>query len=45
MSCTLKNMSGSPGNIQHCADSYNTACKLTVQLNSDKYDVFHDLTI
>ena len=33
--CTLKNMSGSPGNIQHCAVSYNTSCKLTVQLNSD----------
>ena len=38
-------MSGSPGNIQHCAVSYNTSCKLTVQLNSDKYDVFYDLTI
>ena len=42
MSCTLTNMSGSPGNIQHCAVSYNTSCKLTVQLNSDKYDVFYD---
>ena len=42
MSCTLKNMDGSPGNIQHCAVSYNTSCKLTVQLNSDKYDVFYD---
>ena len=30
-----QNMSGSPGNIQHCAVSYNTSCKLTVQLNSD----------
>ena len=38
-------MSGSPGNIQHCAVSYNTPCKLTLQLNSDKYDVFYDLTI
>ena len=45
MLCTLKNMSGSPGNIQHCAVSYITSCKLTVQLNSDKYDVFYDLTI
>ena len=45
MSCTLKNMSGSPGSIQYCAVSYNTSCKLTVQLNSDKYDVFYDLII
>ena len=37
------------GNIQHCTVSYNTSCnsdyKLTVQPNSDKYDVFYDLTI
>ena len=45
MSCTLKNMSGSPGSIQYCAVSYNTSCKLTLQLNSDKYDVFYDLII
>ena len=36
-------------NIQHCIVSYNTSCngdyKLTLQLNSDKYDVFFDLTI
>ena len=40
-----QNMSGSPGNIQHCAVSYNTSCKLTVQQNQIKYDVFYDLTI
>ena len=40
-----KNMSGSPGNIQHCAVSYNASCKLTLHLNSDKYDVFYDATI
>ena len=37
------------GNIQHCTVSYNTSCNsdcnLTVQPNSDKYDVFYDLTI
>ena len=37
------------GNIQHCTVSYNTSCNsdynLTVQPNSDKYDVFNDLTI
>ena len=38
-----QNMSGSPFNIQHCAVSYNTSCKLTkIQIN---YDVFYDLTI
>ena len=37
------------GNIQHCTVSYNTSCNsdynLTVLPNSDKYDVFYDLTI
>ena len=35
-------------NIQHCTVSYNTSCNgdydLTLQLNSDKYDVFYDLS-
>ena len=38
-------MSGNPGNKQHCTVSYNTSCNsdynLTVQPNSDKYDVFY----
>ena len=49
---TLKKYEWEPwnsGNIQHCTVSYNTSCNsdynLTVQPNSDKYDVFYDLTI
>ena len=48
---TLKNMSGNPGilGIFSIANSHNTSCNsdynLTVQPNSDKYDVFYDLTI
>ena len=49
---TLKKYEREPwdsGNIQHCTVSYNTSCNsdynLTVQPNSDKYDVFYDLTI
>ena len=37
------------GNIQHCTVLYNTSCNsdynLTVEPNSDKYDIFYDLTI
>ena len=36
-------------NIQHCTISFTTSqngdYKLTVQLNSDNYDVFYDLPI
>ena len=48
---TLKKIEWEPwnsGNIQHCTVSYNTSCNSdykTVQPNSDKYDVFYDLTI
>ena len=49
---TLKKYEWEPwdsGNIQHFTVSYNTSCNsdynLTVQPNSDKYDVFYDLTV
>ena len=49
---TLKKYEWEPwdsGNIQHCTVSYDTSCNsdynLTIQPNSDKYDVFYDLTI
>ena len=52
LEATLKKYEWEPwdsGNIQHCTVSYNTSCNsdynLTVQPNSDKYDVFYDLTI